>query len=728
MFAFNSSHVFTLGWMNESVQHHDLRKIRRIWTGRSAAVGLATLENDRFWYSSYVHNVVSRTSRDQNVIGNLHLGMCCTFPRDSILEMDPRVKEFFYSKCLPSKPFPKIHHVVGRIVRIYSAVAEQDKVMFEVILFAPLENPPNYDGPKYRDSSYPYLAASNFSCVIQALDVFCYLHVVGVPSDLGALAHFNSICTTKTGYNADPVVPMGTFIVTHRLDNDLQLHEFGWRPDHPLRSSDSLINLSGLLTFKFYTPRHFSPCVKMSLQAPVSDIKKQFLSELHSDISRFQSKQDSRSDTICRLPIYQNGDYLSLLDHSQLRFLCDGRTLPVNSDVPLYQFFGSSINREICVWVLGPEAAISYESCRAGEFSRFAYQDSITVWLKSVHLSNPNYDEQSQSDAKFPAKLPLASQESETDDPEHPSVLCSVIKLAVKPSLGPRDIQFQVSGTDDVEKRFHGREVGFVFPYDTTPTLTLTFLNDFHEPTLADPALCVGVLEIQRSYDNLSSFDGQDVVLPEPIVVQISGNSIEFQPSHQFYMYIVDSKRKSKLTFTLTLNRINLQIKSVLHLDTLEGTANNLAVAFDPKLPLLPGENDSYFVTAEHPLKLVISTMDQTGRPSQRGLDHIGKLVLSYSFLVFALFFVTRYLNIIHLLTFLYKMNTGSSFLFYLSPKAKESRLHLRISSLISNQHTWITRFIILTLERRVTFPPIYASSNFISVNCFFVANQANSY
>jgi hypothetical protein len=178
------SHSSTSGWIKESVQHHDLRKIRRIWGGRSAAVGLATLENDRFWYSSYVHNLVSRSSRDQNVIGNLHLGMCCTFSRDLLLELDAKVKDFFYHKCLPSKPFPKPHHVVGRIVRIFSAIAEQEKVMFEVILFVPLDDSIQFNGPKYKDSSFPYLAASNFSCVIQASDIFSPLHVVGVPSSL----------------------------------------------------------------------------------------------------------------------------------------------------------------------------------------------------------------------------------------------------------------------------------------------------------------------------------------------------------------------------------------------------------------------------------------------------------------------------------------------------------------------------------------------------------------
>jgi hypothetical protein len=75
----------------------------------------------------------------------------------------------------------------------------------------------------------------------------------------------------------------------------------------------------------------------------------------------------------------------------------------------------------------------------------------------------------------------------------------------------------------------------------------------------------------------------------------------------------------------LKLNRVNSQIISVLHLDTLEGNADNLDVAFDPKLPLDPGDNNTYFVTAEQPLKLVISTMDQTGRPSERGLGHVGK-------------------------------------------------------------------------------------------------------
>jgi hypothetical protein len=257
------------------------------------------------------------------------------------------------------------------------------------------------------------------------------------------------------------------------------------------------------------------------------------------------------------------------------------------------------------------------------------------VWLKSIHLSNPSHDEQSQTDSKFPAMLPLPTQESESDDPEHPSVLCSIIKLAVKPSLGPTDIQFQVSGIDDIEKRSYGREVGFVFPYDTTPTLILNFLNEFHEPTLADPALCVGVLEIRRSHQTLSSFDGQDVALSEPIFVDVSGNTIEFDPSCQSYTSIIDSKRKSKLTFSLKLNHVSTPIKSSLHLDTLEGSAVNLSVNFDPKPLLFPGENDTFFVTAEQPLKLVISTMDQTGRPSQRGLGHIGKLALFPGFLFF---------------------------------------------------------------------------------------------
>jgi len=62
----------------------------------------------------------------------------------------------------------------------------------------------------------------------------------------------------------------------------------------------------------------------------------------------------------------------------------------------------------------------------------------------------------------------------------------------------------------------------------------------------------------------------------------------------------------------------------VLHLDTLEGDADNISVTFDPKLSLFPGENDTYFVTAEQPIKLVITTTDQTGRPSERGLSHIG--------------------------------------------------------------------------------------------------------
>jgi hypothetical protein len=621
--------------MNESVQHHDLRRTRRIWAGRSAAVGLATLEHDRFWYASYVHNTVGRSARDQHVIGNLHLGMCCTFPRDAILELDPRVKDYFYQKgCLPSKPFLKPHHFVGRIVRIYSAIAEQDKVMFEVILFAPLEDPIQYDGPKYRDSSFPYLAASNFSCVIDASDVFCSLHVVGVPSDPDALAHYNSMCTTKTGYNTEPVVPVGTYIVTHRLDSNLQLHAFGWRLDKFHRHCETVFGSNQYLSFKFYTPRHFSPSVQISLQSPISEIKKRFLSELHSDISRFPSKHDGRSDTIRRLPVYQKSDYLSLVGHFQLRFLCDGRTLPVNSDIPLHRIFGSSaINREVTVWVLGPEAALSYETCNDGQ-SSFSYQDSITVWLKSIHLSNPSHDEQSQTDSKFPAILPLPTQMSESDDPEHPSVLCSIIKLAVKPSLGPTDIQFQVSGIDDIEKRSYGREVGFVFPYDTTPTLILNFLNEFHEPTLADPDLCVGVLEIRRCHQTLSSFDGQDALLSELICVDVSGNTIVFDPNCQSYNSIVDSKRKSKLTFTLKLKYISTPIKSVLHLDTLEGIADNLFVTFDPKPLLLHGENDTFFVTAEQPLKLVISTMDQTGRPSQRGLGHIGKLALFPGFLL----------------------------------------------------------------------------------------------
>jgi hypothetical protein len=616
------SDTLALGWVSASLEHHNLRKIRRIWGGRSAAVGLATLEHDRFWYSSYVHNLVSRTGRDQHVIGNLHLGMCCAFPRDALLDLDPQMKEFFYHKCLPSKPFPKPHHIVGRIVRIFSPIAEQEKIMFEVLLFAPLEDPVEYDGPKYADSSFPYLASSNVSCVIDATDIFCSLHVVGVPSAPKALEHYNSTCTTKTGYNTDPVVPIGTYIVTHRLDHDLQFHASGWCPTQNRVSVSSSTQL-GHVIFQFRTPRFFAPSVKISVQAPVSQIKEKFLSELDSDMVRSQSKSDCWSETKCRLPVpvYQRGDYLSLLDHSQLRFLCQGRVLPVNLDTPLHQFFGSSINCELTVWVLGPEAALSYQSCHAGHVSSFSYQDSITVWLKSVHLQSSALLEE-QTDSKFHAKSPAASQES--DDPEHPSVLCSVIKLAVMPSLGPTDIQFQVSGIDDIEKRSYGREVGFVFPYDTKPTLTITFLNEFHEPTLADHALCVGVLEIRRSFPNLVSFDGQDSASSEPIFIDITGNSLELGPNHPFYSFIVDTKHKSKLAFTLKLNRVNMSIKSVLHLDTLEGDADNISVTFDPKLSLFPGENDTYFVTAEQPIKLVITTTDQTGRPSERGLGHIG--------------------------------------------------------------------------------------------------------
>lgn len=618
-----------IGWVAESLQHHDRRKIRRIWCGRSAAVGLATMEANAFWYASYVHNFISKTTRDPSVIGNLHLGMCCAFPRDVIQDLEPNIKDFFHQRCLPSKPFPKPHHLVGRIVRIYKAIAEPEKVMFEVLLFAPVEDVMQYDGPKYRDSSYPYLAASNISCVVEAADVFCSVHVVGIPSGEEALAHYNSICTTKTGYNTDPVVPMGTFIVTHRLDNELQFHASGWRLHDHHNSPDPALNSLGQATFCFHTPRHFAPSIKIDLQAPVSDIKKRFLSELDSDISRFHSQHDHRSDSIRGLhdPIYQQGDYLSSLDHSQLRFLCEGRALPVNLNDPLFHIFGSSNNREIHVWVSGPEAALTYESCHPGQSSRFSYQDSITVWLRSIYLPNPSHDEPSQSNSKFQAKLPLSDQDC--DDPEHPSVMCNVIKLAVMPSLAPTDIQFHLTGIDDIEKRSFGREVGFVFPYDAKPTLTLSFLNEFHEPTIAQSSLCAGVLEIRRFYQNLSSFEYHETASSEPIFIDISGNAIEFAPNHQHYSSLIDSKLKSKLKFTLKLNRVKSQITSVLHLDTLEGNADNLDVVFDPKLPLVPGENDTYFVTAEQPLKLVISTMDQTGRPSERGLGHVGKFVFS---------------------------------------------------------------------------------------------------
>ena len=75
---------------------------------------------------------------------------------------------------------------------------------------------------------------------------------------------------------------------------------------------------------------------------------------------------------------------------------------------------------------------------------------------------------------------------------------------------------------------------------------------------------------------------------------------------------------------------------------------------------------------------------------------------------------------------FFHKMNTGSSFHFCPSQKEKESRLQFRISLLISNRHTWKMRFIISTLARLAMFQPTYASSNFISANCYFVANQAS--
>jgi hypothetical protein len=587
------------------------------------------MEANNFWYASYVHNFVSKTTRDPSVIGNLHLGMCCAFSRDVLQDLDSKVKDFFFARCLPSKPFPKPHHIVGRIVRIYKTIAEPEKVLFEVILFAPIDDPVQHDGPQYRDSSYPYLAASNVSCVIEAADIFCSIHVVGIPSGREALAHYNSTCTTKTGYNTDPVVPIGTFIVTHRLDNELQLHALGWRPQNHLNIRDVSSNSIGHVTINFHTPRHFAPSIQISLQAPVSDIKKQFLSELDSDLTRYHSQHDRRTDSIRSLqdPLYQQGDYLSSLDHSQLRFLCDGRALPVNMNAPLYQFFGLSINRELSVWVSGPEAALTYESCQAGDSSRYSYQDSITIWLKSIFLPNPSHDEQSQSNLKFPAKLPLSDHDS--DDPEHPSVMCSTIKLAVLPSLAPTDIQFLLTGADDIEKRSFGREVGFVFPYDAKPTLILSFLNEFHEPTLAEPALCAGVLEIRRFYQSLSSFDNHEAASSEPIFIDITGNSIEIKPNQQHYDAIIDSKRKSKLKFILKLNRVNSQIASVLHLDTLEGNADNLDVTFDPKLPLFPGENDTYFVTAEQPLKLVISTIDQTGRPSERGLSHVGKNLFS---------------------------------------------------------------------------------------------------
>jgi len=593
-------------------------KSRRIWGGRSAAVGLATLEHDNFWYSSYVHNPATRANANL-WIGNLHLGMCCAFSRDAIQDLDSKVKDYFFQRCLPSKPFVKLHHCCGRIVQIFRSISDPVKVMFQVLLFAPVEQATEYDGPKYRDPSYPYLAASNFSCVIEASDALCSIHIVGAPSIRQALAHFNSTCTTKTGYNTDPVVPMATWIVTHRLDHDLQLHAFGWSPNKQQSNGERSVRSSGHVTVKFHTPRRFAPILQVSLQAPVSEIKSRFLSELSSDISRFQSKHDDGDRPLLGDPIYRQGDYLSLLDPSQLRFLCDGRSLPVNLNTPLHQIFGASINSEVSIWVSGPEAALSYESCTPGVPSHFSYQDSITVWLKSIHLPNPSHDEQAQTSAKFPAKLPLPSQES--DDPEHPSLLCSVLKLAVTPSLAPRDIQFQVGGTEDIEKRSYGREVGFMFPFDATPTLTLTFLNDFHEPTLASDELCAGVLEIRRSIPTL---DVQDS-LQQPIFIEITGNTIEFGPNHESYASIVDSKHKSKLTFTLKLHRGSTSIKSVLHLDTLEGNADNLVFTFDPKPLLVPGENDTFFVTAEQHLKLDISTTDQTGRPSERGLGHVGK-------------------------------------------------------------------------------------------------------
>jgi hypothetical protein len=153
----------------------------------------------------------------------------------------------------------------------------------------------------------------------------------------------------------------------------------------------------------------------------------------------------------------------------------------------------------------------------------------------------------------------------------------------------------------------------------------LTFLNDFLEPTLAADALCVGVMEIRRS---IPSKDHQDAV-PEPIFIDIIGNTIEFGPDHESYSSIVESKYKSILTFNLKLERCNSSIKAVLHLDTLEGNADNLALKFDPTPLLVPGENDTYFLTAEQPLKLDIFTTDSTGRPSERGLGHIGKFAFS---------------------------------------------------------------------------------------------------
>jgi len=614
--------AFSSGWVHAEHEPspHELQKSRRIWGGRSAAVGLATLEEGTYWYSSYVHNPVTRANASL-CIGNLHLGMCCAFSRDAMRDTDPRVKDYFFQNCLPSKPFPKPNHCCGRIVQMFRPMVEPEKVMFQVLLLAPVEHAIEYDGPKYQDASHPYLAASNYSCVIEATDAVAYMHVVGVPSTPQALPHFNSTCTTKMGHN-DPVVPIGTWIVTHRLDHDLQLRALGWTPNNHKSNGDSSVSSSGHVAVKFHTPRHFAPSVQVSLQAPVSELKKQFLLALRSNLSLVQGKRDDgRLDSIRRLPdpLYQQGDYLSLLDPSQLRFLCDGRSLPVNLDTPLHLILGASITREVSVWVSGPEAALSYESSNPGQSSNFSYQDSIAVWLKSVHLSNPNHDEQVQTQTKFPAKLPLPSQES--DDPEHPSILCSVLKLAVMPSLAPSDMQCNVTGTEDIHKRSYGREgFGFVFPYDAKPTLTLTFFNDFHEPTLASDALCAGVLEIRRSIPALDVHDA----LPEPIFIEINGNTIEIGPDHEFYASIVHCQHKSILTFTVKLHCSNTSIKSVLHLDTLEGNADNLLLSFEPKPLLVPGENETYFVTAEQPLKLDISTTDQTGRPSERGLGHVG--------------------------------------------------------------------------------------------------------
>jgi hypothetical protein len=418
------------------------------------------------------------------------------------------------------------------------------------------------------------------------------------------------------------VVPIGTYIVSHRLDSCFQFHASGWRSASLHTNIATSSHPAGSIFVKFHTPRKFSPGIKFSLGDPISDIKRKFLLELNTHVMRTQSKHDDASDTIRRLPesLYQLGDYLSLLDASQLRFLCDGRSLPVNLDTPIRSVIGSSVGREVCIWVSGPEAALSYESSLTSDASLYSYQDSIAVWLKSVHLQH--LDEQLTGSAKFHPKLPIDICD-DPDVPEHPSILCSTLKLAVKPSLGPRDIQFQVCGVDGIEQRSHGREVGFLFPSGTKPTLILNFLNDFHEPTLANPELCPGVLTVRRYFPTLASFEGQDNH-PEPVLINVSGNSVEFKPAHPAYPSIVDSTIKSKLVFSLKLDHDDTKIQSILHLDTLEGNAENLVVNFDPKLPILAEEHDTYIVTAEQPLKLDICTADQTGRPSQRGLGHIG--------------------------------------------------------------------------------------------------------